>query len=75
MSRALGISGFATYLPPYRVRLESWCEWTGQPWPKIRSVVGHSFRMRGPRENVYTMAASAVLRLIETSDIDPRSIG
>jgi hydroxymethylglutaryl-CoA synthase len=72
---ALGISGFASYLPPYRVRLESWCEWTGQQWPKIRSVVGHSFRMRGPRENVYTMAASAVLRLLESTDVDPRSVG
>jgi hydroxymethylglutaryl-CoA synthase len=75
MAKSLGISGFATYLPPYRVQLERWCEWTGQPWPKIRAVVGNSFRMRGPRENVYTMAASAVLRLIESYDVDPKSIG
>ncbi len=42
---------------------------------KIRAVVGSSFRMRGPRQNVYTMAASAVLRLIRQNDVDPRSIG
>src|SRR5687767_9793901 len=75
MGKTLGISGFATYLPPYRVRLESWCGWAGQPWPKIRAVVGNSFRMRGHEENVYTMAASAVLRLIKAYDVDPASIG
>ncbi len=75
MEPTLGISGFATYLPPYRVKLDSWCDWTGQAWPKIKAVVGHSFRMRGPQENVYTMAASAVLKLIRAYDVDPRSIG
>ncbi len=71
----IGISGFATYLPPYRVCLEDWCTWSGQSWDKIRAVVGNSFRMRGPHQNVYTMAANAVLRLIKQYDIDPSTIG
>ena len=71
----IGISGLAAYLPPYRVWLEDWCEWTDSPWPKIRDVVGRSFRLRGPEQSVYTMAATAVLRLIRQYDIDPREIG
>jgi len=71
----IGISGLAAYLPPYRVWLEDWCEWTGSPWPKIREVVGRSFRLRGPEQSVYTMAATAVLRLIRQYDIDPGEIG
>ena len=62
---AAGISGFAAYLPPHRVQLEDWCRWTGDQWSKIETVVGHSFRIRGANENAYTMAATAVLRLIE----------
>jgi len=70
-SRKIGISGLAAYVPPYRVSLEDWCEWTGNHWPKIRDVVGRSFRLRGPDHSVYTMAATAVLRLIDQYDIDP----
>jgi hydroxymethylglutaryl-CoA synthase len=72
---AIGISGLAVYMPPYRVQLRDWCEWTGQPWEKIESVVGRSFRMTGPNHSVYTMAANAVLRLIRQYDIDPARIG
>ena len=32
MSEQVGISGLAIYVPPYRVDLEDWCEWTGSPW-------------------------------------------
>jgi len=72
MSRKIiGISGLAAYVPPYRVWLEDWCEWTGNHWPKIREVVGRSFRVRGPNHSVYTMAATAVMRLIDQYDIDP----
>ena len=74
-SKNIGISGLAAYLPPYRVWLEDWCEWTDAPWPKIRDVVGRSFRLRGPEQSVYTMAATAVLRLIRQYDIDPAEIG
>ena len=70
----IGISGLAAYLPPYRVWLKDWCEWTGNHWPKIQAVVGRSFRLRGPDQSVYTMAATAVLRLIEQYDIDPSDI-
>jgi len=69
--KPIGISGLAVYTPPYRVRLEEWCEWAGQPWAKIREVVGRSFRVRGPDHSVYTMAATAVMRLIEQYDVDP----
>ena len=75
MKDEVGISGFGIYVPPYRVDLEAWCDWTGNPWDKTQAVVGHSFRMRGPAQSVYTIAASAVLRLIEQYDIDPGRIG
>ncbi|MEM7612194.1 MAG: hydroxymethylglutaryl-CoA synthase [Pseudomonadota bacterium] len=70
----IGISGLATYVPAYRVNLEQWCDWTGQHWPKMREVVGDSFRMRGQRHSVYTMAATAVMRLIRQYDIDPAEV-
>jgi hydroxymethylglutaryl-CoA synthase len=70
-----GISGMAVYVPPYRVDLEQWCGWTGNDPGKTRAVVGRAFRMPGPDQNVYTLAANAVLRLIERYDIDPRRVG
>ena len=62
--RPIGISGLASYIPPYRVWLEDWCEWTDNQWPKIREVVGRSFRVRGPHQSMYTMAANAVSHAI-----------
>ena len=70
----IGISGLAAYTPPYRVWLEDWCDWSGDQWPKIREVVGRSFRVRGQNQSVYTMAATAVMRLIEQYDIDPTRV-
>lgn len=70
-----GISGLAAFVPPYRVNLEQWCNWTGNSWDKTKAVVGYSFRMPGPEHSVYTMAANAVLRLIDRFDIDPRRVG
>lgn len=75
MKSQVGISGFAVYVPPYRVDLEEWCRWTGAPWEKTRAVVGRSFRMRGPEQSVYTMAATAAMRLIEQYGVDPQRIG
>ncbi|WP_096087064.1 hydroxymethylglutaryl-CoA synthase [Agaribacterium haliotis] len=72
---SVGISGLAAYLPRYRTQLEDWCEWTEGSWDKLKDVVGHSFRMRGHHQNVYTMAANAALKLIQQYNIDPRSIG
>lgn len=71
---AVGLSGLALYLPPYRVDLRSWCEWTGGEWEKVREVVGDGFRLLGPGQSMYTMAATAVLRLITAYGIDPRRI-
>ncbi len=73
--QAVGISGLALYVPPYRVNLENWCDWTNSDWPKIREVVGSGFRLLGPQQSVYTMAATAVMRLIEQFDVDPGRIG
>ena len=70
----IGISGLAAYIPPYRVWLDDWCEWSGNHWPKIQEVVGRSFRVRGPNQSVYTMAATAVMRLINQYDIDPARV-
>ena len=72
---SVGISGMAIYVPPYRVDLERWCGWTGNDAAKTRAVVGHAFRMPGPDQNVYTLAANAVLRLIAQYHIDPRRVG
>ena len=44
MSKAeFGISAFAAYVPPYRVDLREWCDWTGNSWDKTRAVIGESF--------------------------------
>ena len=73
-NKSIGISGLAAYVPPYRVWLEDWCEWTGNHWPKTREVVGRSFRLRGQNHSVYTLAATAVMRLIRQYDIDPTRV-
>jgi hydroxymethylglutaryl-CoA synthase len=70
-----GVSAMSLYVPRFRVPLDQWCAWTGNNWDKVRAVVGHSFRVCGRHENVYTMAANAVLRLILQNEIDPRQIG
>ena len=70
-----GVSAMSAYVPPFRVNLQDWCEWTGNSWDKIKVVVGSSFRVPGRHENVYTMAANAVLRLIKQNEIDPQLVG
>ncbi len=70
-----GVSGLSLYVPPYRVQLQDWCTWNDESWEKTRSVVGRSFRMRGPGQSMYTLAANAVLRLIEDYELDPSRIG
>jgi hydroxymethylglutaryl-CoA synthase len=70
-----GISGMSVFVPPYRINLQDWCGWTGNAWDKISAVVGRSFRMAGPEDSVYTMAAEAVLKLILDCQVDPARIG
>lgn len=70
-----GVSAMSLYVPPFRVDLKDWCSWTDNSWEKISAVVGRSFRVCGRHENVYTMAANAVLRLIRQNDIDPTRVG
>ena len=70
-----GVSGMAVFAPPCRVCLKDWCTWTNNSWSKVSSVVGESFRIPAPTENAYTMAATAVLRLIIENDVDPKSVG
>ncbi len=74
-STEIGISGLAAYLPPYRVDLKRWCDWCGDSWDKVSNVIGASYRLPGPTENAYTMAATAVMRLLDQYDIDPSRIG
>jgi hydroxymethylglutaryl-CoA synthase len=74
-SMDIGISGLALYTPPLKVSLERWCEWTGNTWDKVSAVVGSAFRQPAKHESIYTMAANAVLRLIDQYDIDPRQVG
>lgn len=75
MSSSVGVSAIALYVPPYRVRLDQLAGWTGADPEKLTAVVGRSFRMTGPAQNVYTMAAAAVLRLITQNRVDPLRIG
>lgn len=70
-----GVSGLSLVVPPYRVPLAQWCEWVGAKADKVQAVVGRSFRVCGPTQNVYTMAAAAVLDLIDRFDVDPRDVG
>ncbi|MEM6707315.1 MAG: hydroxymethylglutaryl-CoA synthase [Pseudomonadota bacterium] len=74
-ANGVGISAFASYVPAYEVDLADWCEWRGDSWEKVNQVVGTSFRMRSHDENAYTMAATAVLRLIDRHQLDPARIG
>jgi len=70
----IGISGLSVYVPPCRVDLQQWCAWSGTDWAKIREVVGLGFRLMPPHQSVYTMAANAVLRLIERYEVDPSRV-
>jgi hydroxymethylglutaryl-CoA synthase len=65
----------SVYVPSLRVPLEAWCDWTKNPWAKVQAIVGKSFRCTAPDENVYTLAATAVLRLIRSYDVDPKRVG
>ncbi|CCW62644.1 unnamed protein product [Phytomonas sp. EM1] len=75
LNRLAGVSGMAVYAPPCRVGLKEWCQWTGNNWDKVSSVVGQSFRITNHNENAYTMAANAVLRLILNYNVDPGKVG
>ncbi len=70
-----GISGMAVDLPLFRVQLDAFAGWSGADPAKLRAVIGDSFRMAGPDENAYTLAAGAVLRLIRAYGVDPRTVG
>ncbi|TAN06966.1 MAG: hydroxymethylglutaryl-CoA synthase [Rhodanobacteraceae bacterium] len=74
-SPGVGLSGMAVWVPPYRVDLDRWCEWTRNDPAKLHAVVGRAFRMAGPDQNVYTLAANAVLRLLARYAIDPGRVG
>ena len=71
----VGISALTTYVPPYRVDLERWCEWTDNSWNKINNIVGSGFRVLGPNQTIYSMAANAVLDLIVSHEVNPSEIG
>ncbi|MBC8226924.1 MAG: hydroxymethylglutaryl-CoA synthase family protein [Gammaproteobacteria bacterium] len=71
----VGISGLTTYVPPYRVDLEQWCAWSDNSWDKIRNIVGSGFRVLGPNQTIYSMAANAVLDLIISHEVNPSEIG
>lgn len=70
-----GVSGFAAYAPPACVELEEWCGWSGNSWPKVKGVVGNSFRIPTQQEDTYTMNATAVLRLIDNYNVNPQDVG
>lgn len=75
LRRMPGLSGLSLYVPRPRVRLDAWCEWTGAPSDKVRAVVGDAFRVAAGHEDAYTLAASAVLRLIQEFEVDPSAVG
>ena len=71
----VGISGFTTYFPQQRIDLKDWSAWSGANWEKIQAVVGSSFRVADPLEDVYSMSAEAVFRLLKQLDIPPSAVG
>ena len=71
----VGISGFTTYFPQQRIDLKDWSAWSGANWEKIQAVVGSSFRVADPLEDVYSMSAEAVFRLLKQLDISPSAVG
>ena len=71
---SIGISGIAVHVPPFRVDLQTWCEWSGADRDKVRDVVGSGFRLPGPKQSVYTMAANAILKLVERYDVDTSQV-
>ena len=75
MKHKVGISAITAYVPSYRVGLKDWCSWTNNSWDKISNIIGSGFRMLGPDESIYTMAANSVLDLIIENNIDPNEIG
>ena len=75
MKQKVGISAITAYVPSYRVGLEDWCNWTNNSWNKISSIIGSGFRMLGPDESIYTMAANSVFDLIIENNINPSEIG
>ncbi|MEC8049502.1 MAG: hydroxymethylglutaryl-CoA synthase [Myxococcota bacterium] len=72
---SVGISGFTTYFPQQRIDLKDWSDWSGAHWDKIQAVVGSSFRVADPLEDVYSMSAEAVFRLLKQLDISPSAVG
>lgn len=70
-----GVSGLSLCVPSYRVQLGAWSQWVGAKPDKVEAVVGRSFRVCTPGQSIYTIAASAVLDLIERYDVDPRDVG
>lgn len=70
-----GVSGLSLHVPKLRVPLADWARWTGAAPDKIEAVVGRSFRVCGPGQSVYTMAAAAVLDLILRYEVDPGDVG
>ncbi len=72
---AAGLSGLSLYVPRPRVDLRALAGWTAADPAKLAAVVGDAFRVPQVDEDVYTMAAAAVLRLIQTQAIDPARIG
>lgn len=70
-----GVSGLSLCVPQYRVQLGDWSRWVGAKPDKVQAVVGRSFRVCTPGQSIYTIAASAVLDLIEQYDVDPSDVG
>jgi len=70
-----GISGTAFAVPPFQVDLQDWCDWHQANWNKISHAIGASYRIPGPDQNVYTLAATAAMRLIQNYGTDPSRIG
>lgn len=70
-----GLSGASLYLPRPQVQLAEWCAWTGASPEKTAAVVGDSFRVAGASDDVYTLAANAVLQLMRNHRVDPSQVG
>lgn len=75
LGRMAGISGLSLHLPKSQVRLKDWCEWTKANPSKVQAVVGDAFRVPSRYEDVYSLAANAVVNLILDHGVDTSCVG
>ena len=75
-TNAVGIDDMALYIPRLYLPIETLAEARGIPYAKLNKGLGlEKMAIPDYHEDAATMAANAVVELIERNQLDPRSIG